>query len=319
VLPPEDTRLSASAFLYRGLTIMARVAGVLGKPDDARRYAGLADALRGRFNAAFLSSAKGIYETARDPGYRQTSNVLPLAFGLVPEEQRVRVVQGLVADIQARGGHLNTGILGTRYLLSALTDQGCGDLAERVATQRTYPSWGLWLEQGATTLWEGWELSARSRSHAVLGSIDQWLYEDVAGLRPDEPGFQTLTIRPTPTGDLTRASARTHTPYGEASVAWQVAGDAFTLDVTVPVGTTATVFVPARGPADVTEGGQPAERAQGVTYLRMEGNAAVYALQSGAYSLASAHPPRGAACGQDFPRPQGGDAAQARIADGSSP
>ena len=243
-IPDVDRRLTATAYVYRELDLMARIARALGRDADARAYAERAAHVRERFNATFYDADAAAYRSA--PSYRQTDNALALDFGLAPADDREAIAAGLAADVEAHGGHLNTGILGTAVLLDVLTDAGHGELAYEVAGQRTYPSWGHLFENGADTLWESWSLDARSRNHHYLGSIDRWLFEDVAGLAPDpeRPGYRHVLIRPRPGGGLTHAAAWHDSPYGRVSSAWRIRGGRLTLDVTIPPNTTATVQVP---------------------------------------------------------------------------
>jgi alpha-L-rhamnosidase len=233
---------------------MSRIARALGRDGDAADYGERAAFVRRRFNETFFHPDEDAYRSA--PSYRQTDNALAVAFGLAPAERRDAIVDGLARDVEAHGGHLNTGILGTAVLLEVLTGGGHHELAHTIASQRTYPSWGYLFENGADTLWESWRLDARSRNHHYLGTVDRWLVEDVAGLAPDpaEPGYRHVLIHPRPGGGLTHAEAWHDSPYGRVGSAWQVEGDRFTLAVTIPPNATATVWVPGRGAVEVGSG-----------------------------------------------------------------
>ncbi|MGH2947911.1 MAG: family 78 glycoside hydrolase catalytic domain [Solirubrobacteraceae bacterium] len=281
-VPPEDTRLAGTAYVYRQLLLVADMAEVLRRPD-ADHYRRQAALVRDRFNATFLDEAQGHYATARDPGYRQTSNLLPLAFGMVPERYEERVLGSLVADVRARGDHLNTGTLGTEVILPVLTENGYVDVAHAIASQRTNPSWGHWYANGADTMWESWGLNPRSRAHFFLGTIDQWLYEDVAGIEAAGPGFKRIAIRPHPDEGLAEAKGKYASVHGEIESEWEAEDGDFRLEVTIPVNTTATVAVPADDVSSVTEGGVPAVDAPGVRFLRMEDGYAVFEVGSGKY------------------------------------
>ncbi|TDE35774.1 family 78 glycoside hydrolase catalytic domain [Actinomadura sp. 6K520] len=260
---PEDARLHGTAYTYSNTLIVANVAEVLGRADDAGRYRATAARIRDAFNKAFLRG--DAYVTSTDPGYRQTSALIALALGLVPQESQKAVTDRLVRDVEERGDHLNTGALGTKYLLTELTARGHGDLAYRVADQRTYPSWGYWVDNGATTLWERWDLDARSRGHVFLGgAVGEWYTEDLAGIEPAAPGFDRVRIAPQPLGDLTSVNASTPTPHGPVSVRWKRSGSGFALDVTVPVGATAEIELPAAAVERVTESGRAVTSAEGV-------------------------------------------------------
>jgi hypothetical protein len=171
-----------------------------------------------------------------------------------------------------------------------LTEGGRSDVAATVATQTTYPSWGNWfVNGGATTPFEFWELDSRSRGHMFLGTIVDWFYADLAGLRTEAIGASgEIEIKPHPIDGLEHASAWTETPRGRAASAWRRTGEeVIELDVTVPVGVTAEVHVPASDPGHVSEGGVPAADAQGVSFVRATDEAAVYEVASGSYGFVS--------------------------------
>ncbi|MER5407189.1 family 78 glycoside hydrolase catalytic domain [Streptomyces sp. NPDC002769] len=258
---PEGTRLSGTAYIYLTATRLAQMARALGHDADARHFDAFATEVKNTFNATFYNRDKEAYYDDRAAGYRQTSNLLPLSFGLVPKEHRQAVADHLVADIQARADHLDTGALGTKVLLPVLTDAGHADLAYTVATNPTYPGWGYWFEGlGATTMWEEWNADSRSHDHAFLGTVDDWLYQDVAGIEATAPGYTKVTIHPRVVGDLTHASAHVESPLGRITSSWTRTRGHFTLRVDVPVGSTADVLVPVGGrqkvhaPAGATAG-----------------------------------------------------------------
>jgi alpha-L-rhamnosidase len=245
--PPEGTSLVATAYLYQGAETMRRIASALGHDADAERFGALAAEIFASFNEAFYDDDAGAYFDDPSAGYRQTSNLLPLRFGLVPDELRDTVLDNLVRDIEDRDDHLNTGAIGTKELLPVLTENGYADLAFRVATNPTYPGWGYWFDElGATTMWEEWGEQSRSHDHTFLGTVVDWMYQDVAGIEPAAPGYTGITIRPHPMTGLDRAEATVDSPLGPISSSWTRTGESFTLDVTVPVGATADVHVPVR-------------------------------------------------------------------------
>ncbi|MFF2847750.1 family 78 glycoside hydrolase catalytic domain [Streptomyces sp. NPDC058001] len=277
--PPEDTRLTATAYLHRALTDTAELADVLKETAVGRRYRSVADDLKSAFNAAFLAP-EGHYRTAKDPGYRQTSNCIPLAFGLVPAGARASVAASLLADIAARGNHLNTGALGTSVLLRQLSAQGHPEVAHAIATQRTYPSWGYWFDNGADTMWEMWQVDSRSRDHYFQGTVAQWLYENVAGLRPGDAGYGTFTVRPDARTGVNWARTSIRTVRGEAGVAWSVIDGTTRMTVRVPVGATAEVHVPAAARTDVTA-------PKGAEQVRTEPGFVVYRVPQGRWEFAA--------------------------------
>ena len=245
VQPPEGPDLVASANYYWDVLLFSKMADVLGRSADADRYRRLAEEIKQAFNTRYLDRSAGIYRTERNVGYRQTSNAMALDYGLVPPEMVAQVVSNLVADVRKRDNHLGTGSFGTAALLPALSDNGQAELAYAIASQTTYPSWGWWLANGATTTWEQWKLQVRSRNHAFLGSVDDWFYKYLAGMRPAEPGYKKVTIRPCFPSGLSWVKSAIETPYGQVSVDWKrTGGNAVEIAVGLPPNTTAELWLP---------------------------------------------------------------------------
>ncbi len=286
-----DGELLGSAYFYHCLRLAARFAEVLGKPDEAEAHKALAERVRTAFNRKFLDAAAGRYSNGT-----QTSCVLPLYFGLVPDEHRQAVFNTLVRSImEDNRGHLATGLIGGQWLMRTLTAGGRPDVAFTIATQTAYPSWGYMVDKGATTIWELWngdtaDPAMNSRNHLMLvGDLTLWLWESVAGIRPDRaaPGFKHIIMRPLPVGDLTFAAGTHRSMYGEIRSRWRREGGAFDWDVQVPVNTTATLHVPTTAPDRVSESGRPAVQAPGVRFVRTEPGAAVYEVGSGTYRFSA--------------------------------
>lgn len=249
--PPEDSRVPATAFLVRILDTVARIDEVLGR--DPSWAIAAAAAVRGAFERTFI--VDGAVRGPRDEGFRQSHQVLALAFDVVTSGPlRASIAAALADDVRARGDHLDTGAIGTKWLLPVLTDAGYADLALAVARQTTAPSWGAWRDAGATSTFEHWDLAARSHGHYFLGTADDWLTGYVAGIRPIEPGWRRFLVAPAVCGPVGSASCSVRTPYGTAAVDWRVEGDEVALTVTVPPGTSADVRLPSGGSAPVGPG-----------------------------------------------------------------
>ena len=175
--------------------------------------------------------------------------------------------------------------------MQTLTDIGRPDLAWTVITQTTRPSLGYMLSKGATTIWERWDMDTRDpgmNSEALLikaGNVDAWFYQTLAGINydRDQPGFKHVLIRPQTLGDLTWVKAHHDCPYGRIVSNWKRDAGKLSMDVTIPANATATIYVPAKDAAGVTESGKPAANADGVKFLRMDHGAAVYEVASGVY------------------------------------
>jgi alpha-L-rhamnosidase len=171
-------------------------------------------------------------------------NVLPLAFGAVPEEHVETVVANLVRDIELRtGGHLDCGAVGVKYLLPVLSDHGRDDVAMTVATQETSPGWGVWRRAGSATLWESWDLDARSHDHYFLGSAAAWIQQRVGGVRQTSPGWASFDVQPIVDERVTWARISHRTVRGEMAVHWRRSGPEWTFDVLVPSGATARLRI----------------------------------------------------------------------------
>jgi len=197
------------------------------------------------------------------------------------------VLGNLVRDIEDRGDHLNTGAIGTKLLLPVLTENGYADLAYKVATNPSYPGWGYWFGAlGATTMWEEWGESSRSHDHSFLGTVVDWLYQDVAGIQPTAPGYTGIRIHPYVFDGLESAEGHVDSPLGRIGSAWTRDDEAFTLDVTVPVGATAEVYVPIRdGDQVVVDPELPASSAPASRFAptEIEAGFARFTVGSGSY------------------------------------
>ena len=286
-----DKALLATAYFYHDARLMAGYATLLGKAEDARHFTELAGKLKAAFNAKFFRADTGQYDNGS-----QTSCVLPLAFGLVPEGERERVFNHLVRKItDETHGHIGTGLIGGQWLMRVLTAGGRADLAYTIAAQKSYPSWGYMVEKGATTIWELWngdtaDPAMNSGNHVMLvGDLGIWLYENLAGIKPDpeQAGFKHIVMRPEAVGDLQFVKGSHRSPYGLVTSDWQKQGGVFRWNITVPVNTTATVCVPAKSAESVTESGKPAIQGQGVKLVRMEQGRAVFLVGSGSYNFES--------------------------------
>lgn len=244
--------LTSTAWFFRIATIVADTAELLGEVDDARAYRTLATEIAAVFNARFFDAATTSYATGS-----QTSRALPLWFGIVEEDQRERVLDGLVEQIRERdNGHLWTGTMGTAALQQVLAAGGHADVMYEIATQTTFPGWGHQVVQGATTVWETWGGDAGfSRNMKLMASIEKFLYQDVAGLAPAAPGWERIVVRPRLTETLTHARASVRTVRGVARVEWRVANGVLTLEAEVPASSTAEVWLPgAEEPVQVGAG-----------------------------------------------------------------
>ncbi len=280
--PPAVT---ATAFYYYDAHIMSKIAKLLGKDEDATKYAKLAEEIRTAWLARFRHSDTGTYATNS-----QCSNAIALVMELAEPTDREQALAALVKDVRDRGNAMTAGDVGFRYLLQALAQGGQSDVIYAMINQDERPGYGYQLKKGATSLTEGWDANHHaSHNHFMLGHITEWFYKDLVGIGVDlaGPGFKKIIIRPTPVGDLQWAEATYKSVRGPISVRWDHDGDRFQLAATIPANTTATVYLPAAANSIDSESGVAAADSPGVRLLSREGNRNVYLIESGAYSFES--------------------------------
>lgn len=284
-LVPKVQPPLVTALYFQSATLLAGMARTLGRAEDVTRFSELAGRIRQAYQREFLDAKTGV----AGPG-TQTSQAFALYSGLVPEAVRPLAFDRLLEDIRGKHkGHLSTGIFGTKFMLEELSNNGMAGVASDIVNQPDFPGWCWMLENGATTLWEHWAGSDNtfSNNHPMFGSVSQWFFNSPGGIQPaaDAVGFDKIRIAPQAVGDLQWAKATYQSARGPVTCNWKKDAKQFELHVAVPVGASATVAVPATDAAGVTEGGKPAAQAEGVTFLRMERGAAVFALGSGNYDF----------------------------------
>lgn len=280
----EAAELFNNCYRIKQMELLTQMAAALGKPDDVERYNKRLAEIRPIVHAAYYDTTKQEYVIDEQAYY-----IMPLMTGVVPEALRSIIIKKLEQNILVKNnGHLDTGMLGTYFMMETLRELGLNDLVFTMFNQKTHPGWGYMLEQGATTLWEQWN-GHWSRIHSCFTSPDNWLYQGPAGILADPaaPGFKKVIIKPAIVGDLTWVKAHHDSPFGRIVSDWKREGGVLTMNVIIPVNTSATVYVPTREAASVKESGQPATQMKGGKFLRMESGAAVFEVTSGAYQFQS--------------------------------
>ncbi len=262
--------LTSTGYYYRDAVAMAEIARLLDKAGDAKKYAELARSVRSAINAKFFDAKKNSYAEGT-----QTALACALYQNFAPDDRRAAIFANLVAVIEKDHRHLDCGILGAKYVMNVLIDNGREDLAYAIMAQKDRPSWGDWIEHGATTLWESWH-DGSSRNHVMFGDVSACMFKGVAGIRGDAPGFSHVIIRPGVVGDLTWAKARYESVHGEITSSWKLEGDKLILEVTIPPNVTATVFVPTSKPESVTASG-------GLHPAGLKSGSAVFDVKAGKY------------------------------------
>lgn len=286
---PKD--VLATAYFAYSTKLVAQIAQVLGKADDAAKYNALFEDIKAAFNKAYVAP------DGRIKGDTQTVYVLALAFDLLETRDSLRAQDYLVENIKSRNWHLSTGFVGTKDLMTTLTAINRPDVAYRLFANDTFPSWGFSIKHGATSIWERWDgwtpekgfqdPGMNSFAHYSFGAVAEWMFKTIGGIDTDGPGYRSIIIRPRPGGGLTWARTRYNSMNGLIATDWKLNWGNLDLDVTVPANTIARVYIPASDPDSVTEGGMPAHEALGVEFLKMENGAAVYRVGSGRYRFVS--------------------------------
>ncbi len=239
VTPKE---LTSSVYYFIDATILAKAAGLFGNQSDFKTYSALAEKIRNAINEKYLNRETAVYGS----GY-QTELSVPLMWGIVPDDMKQKVAGNLAEKVKADGEKIDVGLLGTKALLNALSENGYSDLAFRLAVKDSYPSWGWWIVNGATTLYENWAINPESdisMNHIMFGEIGAWMYKTPGGIFPDEkkPGFKNILLKPQFVTGLDQFEARHDGPYGTIVSSWERVGDEIIYRVIIPANSTATFY-----------------------------------------------------------------------------
>jgi alpha-L-rhamnosidase len=297
-----------AAYFMHDANLMSQMARAIGRHAESDEYMHL----RGNIQRQFGKDYEVNDGSLRLKVDTQTAYVISLAFWLTPGfgvgmyTNRAQVLADKIAKNDFR---MATGFLGTKPLLPVLTANGQHDLACRLFQSRKFPSWGYEVEQGANTVWERWDsftkehgfngaggnqnASMNSFSHYSFGAVTEWMFRDLAGIDTDGPGFKRIIIKPgppTPGSNPDRdaikwARAEYGSIHGKIVSDWKRGKDQIELRVMIPANTSATVFIPAKSSDGITEGGRPLRAIRGAKFLRMEGDRAVLAVDSGGYEF----------------------------------
>ncbi|WP_106828478.1 alpha-L-rhamnosidase [Parabacteroides pacaensis] len=302
-MPPESPELIHSldparktngtvintTIFYDLLRLMEKFAVLNDSQTDAQQYALLAAKVKDAYNKKFFR-----YKTAQYDNNTVTANLLSLQLGLVPEGYETNVFNNIVKKIEDDNGHISSGIVGMRYLMQGLTAHGGGELAYRIATNSTYPSWGYMVKKGATTIWELWngdtaDPAMNSANHVMLlGDLIAWFYEDLAGIKnaPASVGFKQLRMEPVFPEQLSFVKASYKSPYGTIKSEWQKNGNYLSWQITIPSNTSAVICVPSRFKVHIKHKGGIIKKGRIMSEKEEKGKHTIE-LKSGKYWLVS--------------------------------
>lgn len=240
----SNKEFTTSVYYYVNLDILSKASVLLGKTNDAFYYSNLTKKVRDVINTKFLNKESGIYCSGT-----QTELSAALYWGIVPNDLKAKVAENLYKKIVDNDFHLDVGLLGTKTILNALSENGYAEAAYKIAVQETYPSWGYWIKNGATTLHENWKIDAikdASLNHIMFGEVGAWLYKGLGGIFPDEnnPGFKHVILKPNFVGGLEEFEAKYKSPQGWIFSKWKVSGNKVKYNIIIPSNSTATLYLP---------------------------------------------------------------------------
>jgi len=283
---PQNTpvALTSTAIYYYDIKILQKTSEVLGKPEEAEYYSSLAEDVKNTFNKKFFNPTAVLYATGS-----QTSNAMPVFMGLADNSKIPALLEKLVDNIRSNNNHLTCGEVGLPFIIQTLNKYGRSYVVYDIASRRDVPSYGYQVEYGATTLTEAWDPNeGMSHNHCMLGHIEEWFYNGLAGINPDPNGvgFNKIIIKPQVVGNIKWVNGSYKSIYGDVISNWRIENGILYLDVTIPVNSTATVFIRAKKLEDITESGRPTVDCEYIKFLRMEDNSAVFTVGSGTYNFA---------------------------------
>jgi alpha-L-rhamnosidase len=244
-----DNGVVATACFYRSASLLAKVAEILGRADDAASFAELAERTRRTFNEHYVKPDGTIHSDA------PTVYALAVVFDLLDEEATTLAGDRLAKLVADGGYHIQTGFAGTPFVTDALTSTDHLDDAYRLLLQQECPSWLYAVTMGATTVWERWDSmlpdgtinpgQMTSFNHYALGAVADWMHRTIGGIAPLEPGYARVLIAPQPGGGLTWARASLETRHGPVAVSWELeTAGGLALEIDLPADVSALVRLP---------------------------------------------------------------------------
>jgi alpha-L-rhamnosidase len=273
-LDPKPEAFTAACFYYHHAMLAQEFAGILNKKEDSLKYSRLSLQIKKAIVRKYLVPKTGRFDNAT-----QSAQIFALWYALSPEDENTFKV--LMEEFARHNWHVSSGIFGIKMMFDVLREKDQNEIAYRVANQKDFPGWGYMLENGATTLWESWAFpeTGPSRNHPMFGSIDEWFYRSLLGINAAAPGFEKIIIKPQPAGDLSFAKGSYQSVRGIIKSSWQKNGKSFSVDVSIPVNTTAEVWIPAKQNASVIENGNA------IKILHYDKGYAVVKVGSGQYKF----------------------------------
>ena len=291
--------LVSTWYYYHDTLILSKIAKILGHEIDFNRYTEKVKEIKDDFNREFLMRTyKYLKSSFIDRAISQTSNVLPLYLNMVPEEKEKSILNYLIDAIRGHYDyHIDTGIVGTRYIFEVLTDNGYPEIAYKMINQTSFPGYGYMIKEGATTLWERWEKlessGMNSHNHIMLGSVDTWFYNTLTGISSLSPGWEKLRVKPFLPEDMNYAQATLNTIKGLIYSSWEKLEDTLIITLNIPVGCKVEAWIPIKherniikeGDTVIWEEGKQSESKLSIEFKEIKDNYVLFGLGSGYYKF----------------------------------
>lgn len=277
--------VTATSIYFYDIKLMAEMAAIIGKDDDALYYRNMAESVRMSFNDRFYDKLTKTYSTGS-----QTAMAMPLFFGMADEKERMAVIQNLIGFIRKNNNALTAGDVGYRYLLRALENEGYSQLIYEMNSKSDVPGYGFQLSKGATSLTESWAaLPYVSNNHMMLGHIMEWFYSGLGGIKQtvNTDGTGDVEISPEPAGDITFAEASYNSIYGPVKSSWLLENGKFNLNVVVPANCRATIKIPGTHSEKILIDGKLLTTSEYVRKISSDNRRTSFEIGSGSYSFTS--------------------------------
>ncbi|GGH00143.1 alpha-L-rhamnosidase [Mucilaginibacter phyllosphaerae] len=275
--------ITSTAYYYYDLTLLSKIAGIVNKPADEKKYAALAAGVKAVYNKTFFNPKTSQYGTGS-----QAANAISVYMGLADPEHKSKIIDNIVQDIRNHNNGVTAGDIGYRYLLRVLDEAGRSDVIFDMNNRSDVPGYGYQLAQGATALTESWQGNRiSSNNHFMLGHLMEWFYSGLGGIRSDtgSNGFREIVIRPEIVGDVNEVKANYMSPYGNIANEWKKEANTFYMTTTIPVNTTAVIYLPAKKSSNITVGGKSIKANSTLKLINIENGKAVIKAGSGKYSF----------------------------------
>jgi alpha-L-rhamnosidase len=291
---PKHIPLTSGTFYYQHVKILALFAKILNKTSEAEQYNTLADSILNSFNRRYLNSGTGLYDTSSN----QITQIFPLWNEMVPLQEKKNSLEALWNDIEIKnGGHISTGIFGTKMLFDLCRQYNRNDIAQITLNKTDYPGYGYMIKNGATSLWETWEKpDQNSWNHPMFGSVSEWFYRSLLGINPAEDafGYDKIVLKPfteksdqfgLPKGSMDFAHGYYSSIRGNIVSSWKRKGGILQWHIEIPVNTRARVYIPCKPSEEILEQNRNILKCPNLHFQGTEQDYSIFDADAGNYDF----------------------------------